>query len=699
MRTHPSRRAKFRSSVPLASALVAGLLVAVPAGSSNAADAVDDAPLLWLEGELTDNGGTMPSSFDPMATDFGLTLDAVLALTLGGRGAEAPATEAMTLFEANIDDYITGEAFGDAGSAYAGAIGKSLVAVSVRDGDVNAFGGVDLEAASRDAMQTGGLHQGRFSDVSTFGDFSNGFGQALNISGLSSTPDGAPGDAVDFLIDQQCSNGGFRLSYDGTTPTRGCDVDVDADTDATSLALQALLAVDPNPETQASIADAITFLLELQTDDGGIDANANSTGLASQALLAAGQTAPALEARNYVMGLQLVCSADEYGAIAFNQGAFDEAASGIDAPQRDQFRRATSQGVLAFAPAVVSDVADYVACIPVRVLDTRTSTPLAAGEQTMVTVAGSGTVPNIAAAVALNVTAVRGAGTGFVTVWDCSTPRPTTSSVNFAGPAASPNSVITGLSDTGSICLYSDQTVDLIIDVDGYFPAGSTYTAIAPERLIDTRSTVQVPPAAPIEFAVTGIPDDSAVAVLNVTAVRGASTGFLTVWDCSDPRPTTSSVNFSGPAASPNTVISKLSDNGTACIYADADVDVIVDVSGAFPEGSGFTGITPDRVLDTRSDDTVYLAGDFSVTIAGEGDVPVSATAAALNVTPVRGDGIGFVSVWDCSEPRPETSSANFAGPAPAPNSVIAKLSDDGRVCLATSESVDLIVDVGGFFG
>ncbi|MGB3735586.1 MAG: prenyltransferase/squalene oxidase repeat-containing protein [Ilumatobacter sp.] len=689
----------------MAGALVAGLLVAGPAATAGAAEVVDDAPLIWLEGELTDNGGTMPSSFDPSSADYGLTLDAVLALTLGGRGTEAPATDAMALFEADVNSYITGEGFGDTGSAYAGAIGKSLVTVAVRDGDVNDFGGVDLEALSRSAIQTDGLQQGRFSDVSTFGDFSNGFGQALNISGLSYTPDGAPSDAVDFLIDQQCPAGGFRLTYTTDPATRGCESDDEASTDVTALAIQALLAVDPSVETRDAIDAAVVYLLDLQADDGGFDANANSTGLASQALFAAAETDAATSGLLYVIGLQLSARAqpDEAGAIAFDPAAFDAAfAAGIEPAQRDQFRRATSQGVLAYGLASFGDIDDYVAVTPERILDTRTQTPVVADEVNSIQVTGDGAVPNTAGAVALNVTAVRGTGTGFVTVWDCSTPGPDTSSVNFSGPDASPNSVITGLSDDGSVCFYSNQDVDVIIDVNGYFPAGSSYTSITPDRLVDTRRDEAIPADGRIEVEVGGQVDPpitvESSAVLNVTAVRGAGNGFLTVWDCSTPRPTTSSVNFSGPAASPNTVISKLSDTGTVCVYADQSVDVLVDISGAFPEDADFTGVTPDRVLDTRSD-VATPAGDVTVSIAGDGDVPESATAVALNVTAVRGAATGFVTVWDCSTPRPETSSVNFSGPAATPNNVIAKLSDSGDICLYTSESVDLIVDVGGYFG
>jgi len=38
------------------------------------------------------------------------------------------------------------------------------------------------------------------------------------------------------------------------------------------------------------------------------------------------------------------------------------------------------------------------------------------------------------------------------------------------------------------------------------------------------------------------------------------------------------------------------------CIYSYAAIDVLADVSGSFPAGSGFTPVSnPTRVLDTRN--------------------------------------------------------------------------------------------------
>jgi hypothetical protein len=47
------------------------------------------------------------------------------------------------------------------------------------------------------------------------------------------------------------------------------------------------------------------------------------------------------------------------------------------------------------------------------------------------------------------------------------------------------------------VCLYSDQTTNLIADVNGAFPAGTDYGPLDPARLLDTRSPAAPPSTAP----------------------------------------------------------------------------------------------------------------------------------------------------------------------------------------------------------
>lgn len=65
--------------------------------------------------------------------------------------------------------------------------------------------------------------------------------------------------------------------------------------------------------------------------------------------------------------------------------------------------------------------------------------------------------------------------------------RPVVSSLNYVAGQTVPNAVIAPVSGSGEVCFYSDANVDLIADVNGYFPTGSGFVALAPVRRLDTR--------------------------------------------------------------------------------------------------------------------------------------------------------------------------------------------------------------------
>ena len=119
---------------------------------------------------------------------------------------------------------------------------------------------------------------------------------------------------------------------------------------------------------------------------------------------------------------------------------------------------------------------------------------ISAGATFSLTVAGRGGVPGSGVgSVALNVTAVNPSGSGYITVWPAGQTQPNASNLNFVGGQTIPNMVIVPLGANGQISLFSSATVDLLVDVLGWFPTGSSFTGITPARLMDTR----VPPPPP----------------------------------------------------------------------------------------------------------------------------------------------------------------------------------------------------------
>ena len=138
---------------------------------------------------------------------------------------------------------------------------------------------------------------------------------------------------------------------------------------------------------------------------------------------------------------------------------------------------------------------------------------------------------------------------------------------------------------------------------------------------------------------VAGVPTDASAAVLNVTVTNPAAAGFVTVWPCGQPQPNASNLNYVGGQTVPNLTIAKLGESGEVCFFSMVETDLIADVAGYFPAGSGYTPIVnPVRTLDTRTGigTAAQPLGDGEVRELQVGDtagVPGNASAAVLNVT------------------------------------------------------------------
>ncbi|HZI97718.1 MAG TPA: hypothetical protein VFD41_09360 [Actinomycetales bacterium] len=303
---------------------------AVPHGQTVAAADLPDPPGAaadWLVSQLTDSDhyvgsypcGT-PGDPDAICTfeDYGLTADGVLALVAAG-GHQADVTAMTDYLAANADAYVT--AFG---TSYAGSIAKLLLIATVTDRDPRAFGGHDLVADLEEHRGT--VEAGRYSDIPADFDSSNAIVQSLAIIALARAGETVPNDAVAFLIDQQCPDGGFQAQF--PTDDGACA----SDPDTTGFALQALAAAGGTGAAGDAAVAARIWLRDTQLADGHWDAEGtvNATALASVALLLVGDDTQA--SLNWLEAAQL---AD--GSLPVNPGA--QSGDG----------RATTQAVLTLA--------------------------------------------------------------------------------------------------------------------------------------------------------------------------------------------------------------------------------------------------------------------------------------------------------------------------------------------------------------
>ena len=336
---------------------------------------------------------------------------------------------------------------------------------------------------------------------------------------------------------------------------------------------------------------------------------------------------------------------------------------------------------------------------PFRALDTRnTAAAVPTGSITTVNVTAAG-VPAGATAVSLNVTATGTTGAGFVTVYPCDAAQPNTSNLNFVAGQTIANAVLAKPSATGTICLFNSIGTELLVDVGGYLPAGFAYDAITPVRLLDTRSGAVVPANTVTQVTVTGangVAGDAKAVALNVTAVNAGAEGYLTVFPCGQAQPTASSLNFVAGQTIPGAVLATIGQSGRVCIFNSAPAHLLVDLSGSFAAGAAYTALTPTRVLDTRQGTPDPVEAGTSVVVSLASVTP-GAVAAALTVTSAGSQADGYLTVYPCGT-LPNASNLNYVAGQPIANTAIATLSPSKSVCVFSSATTHLIIDVSGAF-
>ena len=342
-------------------------------------------------------------------------------------------------------------------------------------------------------------------------------------------------------------------------------------------------------------------------------------------------------------------------------------------------------------------------------LGLRTQSLVPGGTSINVKVTG-GDVPDTALAVALNVTAVDGVVPGFLTVYPYGAARPNTSSVNYAAGSASPNNVVAKIGAGGLISIFSNASVNVIVDVFGWFgPNGNARLfTVVPDRLIDTRLGAGTPVGTgqTIDVQVTGttrVPVGASAAVLNVTAVGAVVPGYLTVFPSDRDRPLVSAVNYEAGVARPNSVISPIGADGKIKIFASAQTHVIVDVMGWFGTAgqAEYVEVPSTRVLDTRepANTGAKMAGNSALHLQITGSiVPPNARSVILNVTATEPDLPGFLTVYPGGSARPTTSNLNYVAGQTIPNAVIVGLGPTGAVDIFSNAATHVVVDVVGYF-
>jgi lipoprotein-anchoring transpeptidase ErfK/SrfK len=367
-----------------------------------------------------------------------------------------------------------------------------------------------------------------------------------------------------------------------------------------------------------------------------------------------------------------------------------------------------------------------------RLIDTRSSGPVAPGGTISVSVTGTAPLPapgTVVAAV-LNVTVTAPAGPGYWTVWPHASPRPQASNINIDELQAlsgnvTPNLVTVPVGADGRVDVFSSGGGNVIVDMLGYYTPAASATVgrfaplPAPRRVLDTRGLGPFGAGETRNFTVPGAAGASAVAV-NLTSVTLAP-GYWQVFASGSPRPATSNLN-SPPgifAVAANQAIVPVDATGSISIFSQSGGDIIIDVVGTYTGAAAADSTaglfvpmnTPTRMVDTRLPAMNPLGGATRPSPGWRFEVPVAThpainrsdvAAVALNATTDDPLTVGFITVGTAgaTDPRawPTTSTMNVVRPDQIiANHAIVPVSSRG-FSMFTQPGGHLIADIAGYF-
>jgi kumamolisin len=327
-----------------------------------------------------------------------------------------------------------------------------------------------------------------------------------------------------------------------------------------------------------------------------------------------------------------------------------------------------------------------------------------------------------AAAYSLNVTTVPAGPLGYLTVWPSGLTRPRISTLNSLDGRIKANAAIVAAGDAQAIDIYATNTTDIVLDIDGYFvaapsPSALVFYPLAPCRVVDTRNfnghlggpylqANHERDFPVLEATACQIPSSAQAYSMNFTVVPKQALGYLTVWPKGQSRPVVSTLNDLTGTVVANAAIVSAGTDGDMAVYPSDDTDLVVDIDGYFaapgPGGLSLYTLAPCRALDTRNvGNGQPFSGTLSppLNVAGGPCTPSSqAQAYVLNATVVPQGPLGYLTLWPDGQQRPLASTLNATDGMVTNNMAIVP-STNGKVdAYAGSGITQLILDISSYF-
>jgi hypothetical protein len=247
-----------------------------------------------------------------------------------------------------------------------------------------------------------------------------------------------------------------------------------------------------------------------------------------------------------------------------------------------------------FVPATDPNGLAFYPVTPCRIADTRNpNSPLGGpalsggSSRTLPVQSSTCNIPASARAYSLNFTAVPRGPLGFLATWPSGQSRPLASTLNALTGAVTANAAIVPAGTAGSIDLYTSETTDMVIDINGYFaPAatgGLSLYNVAPCRVMDTRGSGPAFSGAinvNVSGSGCGIPVSAQAFVFSAVVVPPVPMGFLTLWSQGQAQPFVSTLNAVDGAITSNLAIVPAAAGGSISAYANSPTHLILDIFG-----------------------------------------------------------------------------------------------------------------------
>jgi hypothetical protein len=216
---------------------------------------------------------------------------------------------------------------------------------------------------------------------------------------------------------------------------------------------------------------------------------------------------------------------------------------------------------------------------------------------------------------------------------------------------------------------------------------GSAWTFVSPQtaysgRVAAGRTTVRVP-------TLPGVNRPSGVLVRLESTTPNAN-GFLTVHPCAQ-TPSSSSLNLV-PNRFSSTTVPVLVRDGSFCVTASTATDIRIDVvAGQSSQGVGVLPVVATRALDTRTTTALVPGTPVPMPLARLG-VPAGTRAVTATFTAIGPSSAGTLSIGPCGA----GSWTARLGTAPLQSFSLTVRISDGGLCVSSSVTVHLVVDITG---